>query len=357
MVQILEGAVSPIHRSDSVEAAAQTASAWSKGPMCKSGNPTNSAADPQPSVFLSYSWEDPEHAAWVSTLAKRLSDDGVSVLSDTAVRLGDEFAPFMDNICDADRVLVVCTPSYKIRADERLGGVGYETRLLVARLIKDQKNTTVIPLLRRGSWEESAPRWVGGCRYLDFRRETPSESAYASLLASLRLKSPEIVPDIKVPVPRSLRPAPVQRALFTIFLVFTILTVLVAMADGQIALPIASSADHLKLVEYIVLTVVRLGAACLLLVGAAWLIRLEYRNGAASESMSRRAQTVLGFSVLAGASCFSSMLNLSLSGFDIVPDGAAFTWPERLSYGYLVGGFITLAFSLWKTSADDRRLF
>ena len=312
-------------------------------------------ADPQPSVFLSYSWEDDEHAAWISTLAQRLSDKGISILSDnTAVRPGDEFAPFMEKICDADRVLVVCTPSYKIKADGRIGGVGYETRLLVARLIKDQKNTKAILLLRKGSWEESAPKWVGTARYLDFRA-TPPESAYATLLDRLRSKSADAVPNIDAPKPPSLSPAPRQFALFAGFFGITVLILLDAMMHPQMAFPAASIADQVKLWGYAILTLVRIGAAYLLLRGSRWLIRSEYQNGAAPEAVSTRARAVLGFSVLAATAGVSSLLNLTLSGFNVVPDGAPFMWPELLSYGFLVGGGLTLAWSLWNAGPGGRR--
>ncbi len=118
-------------------------------------------AGPGTRVFVSYSWDGPAHVQWVASLAERLGRDGVAVVWDDAAGAGTGLALFMEQQTRSDRVIVVCTPAYKDKADSRRGGVGYETRLLVARLIRDQKNTNVIPLLRGASWEEAGPRcWV-----------------------------------------------------------------------------------------------------------------------------------------------------------------------------------------------------
>lgn len=51
-----------------------------------------------PKVFISYSWEDEEHNAWVRTLANRLISNGINAIIDQT---------------DSHYVIIVCSPDYK----------------------------------------------------------------------------------------------------------------------------------------------------------------------------------------------------------------------------------------------------
>ena len=78
-------------------------------------------------AFISYVWEDDEHVAWVERLATRLrTKDGIDVTLDRwDAGPGDELPWFMEKTIRESRfVLLVCTPSYKAKFDERRGGVG-----------------------------------------------------------------------------------------------------------------------------------------------------------------------------------------------------------------------------------------
>jgi hypothetical protein len=312
--------------------------------------------DQPPRVFFSYSWDDEGHIRWVSALAQRLETDGIQVMRDDSVRLGGDLALFMESLHRADRVLLICTPSYKTKADERLGGVGYETRLLAARLIKDQKNTFAIPLLRKGSWDESGPWWTGSTRYLDFREETSFESQYMHLLETLQVSSRETVPAMQVPKIRLVRPAPARLTIFLILLVLTVVVPMMApreaplIKDGPGGIEARSQLDRYNKNIYL-----RLELACLLLVGAGLMIRSEYRAGMASESLSGRSEALVGLATLAGTTCFSSLLNNSLLHGKVVAEVPALAWPERLSYVYLAAGFLVLAYNLLGTVSFRRR--
>src|SRR5436190_20835175 len=89
-----------------------------------------------PSAFISYSWDDDAHNDWVRTLAGRLRGDGVDVRLDQWDAVpGDQLTAFMErSVRDNDFILVVCTPRYKNRADERKGGVGYEGDIMTAEV-------------------------------------------------------------------------------------------------------------------------------------------------------------------------------------------------------------------------------
>jgi len=90
-------------------------------------------------VFISYSWDSELHKTWVKTLAKRLRKDGVDVKLDcwSAVP-GSQLPAFMEeSIRDNEFVLIVCTPNYKNKSDNRKGGVGYEGDIMTAEIMAE----------------------------------------------------------------------------------------------------------------------------------------------------------------------------------------------------------------------------
>ena len=89
-----------------------------------------------PKAFISYSWDDDNHKLWVADLATRLREDGVETILDQWHAVpGDQLPQFMETeIRDNDYVLIICTPRYCIKSDERDGGVGYEGDIMTAEV-------------------------------------------------------------------------------------------------------------------------------------------------------------------------------------------------------------------------------
>lgn len=58
--------------------------------------------------------------------------DGIKVLFDKwHLSTGDSLTYLIENwIKTSDFVIIVCTPNYKYKADNRLGGVGYEDSII-----------------------------------------------------------------------------------------------------------------------------------------------------------------------------------------------------------------------------------
>lgn len=85
-------------------------------------------------VFISYAWESEEHREWVKALANRLLSDGIdAVLDQYDLEPGDRLPQFMEqSVRSSDYVLIVCTPTYKQKADERIGGVATRATSSVA---------------------------------------------------------------------------------------------------------------------------------------------------------------------------------------------------------------------------------
>lgn len=150
-----------------------------------------------PTSFISYSWEDDEHKKWVKDLASRLRQDGVDVrLDQWEVIPGDQLPSFMEkSIREIDYVLIICTPKYKRKSDNREGGVGYEGDIITGEVFQKQNHRKFIPILRKGVWNESAPSWISGKYYVDLRNITDIESNYNDLITTI-LNTREVAPPI-----------------------------------------------------------------------------------------------------------------------------------------------------------------
>lgn len=156
-------------------------------------------------VFMSYTQEDNEHANWVEALAARLRRDGIETTLDRwEVGPGDEISKFMEEgVWNHDRILVICTPEYKRKADGRIGGAGYETRQITAEVLNNPKRGKLIPVLRKGAWEDSAPKYLSGINFVNLSSGDTEryEQQYHLLLEDLlgkRKKAPKVgVPTTK----------------------------------------------------------------------------------------------------------------------------------------------------------------
>src|SRR6266545_6910363 len=87
-------------------------------------------------VFISYSWDDDQHKIWVRDFAMRLRQDSIDALLDRwHVVPGEALPEFMErSVRESDYVIVICTPIYKAKSDERRGGVGYEGDIMTGEL-------------------------------------------------------------------------------------------------------------------------------------------------------------------------------------------------------------------------------
>jgi hypothetical protein len=185
------------------------------------GAPRPAPATASPRVFISYSWDSEEHKEWVRELASRLVSSGVQArLDQWFVGPGDSFTRFMEEEVErSDVVLVICTPAYAAKANDRTGGVGFEQQIISARIFGGAPRSKFIPLLRAGSFvgqDPAIPTLFGGIAALDFRRPGDFETRFEELLFAVYGKPRFAPPPLGVPpelTPRSTGAAapPVQR--------------------------------------------------------------------------------------------------------------------------------------------------
>ncbi|MBI3912045.1 MAG: toll/interleukin-1 receptor domain-containing protein [Armatimonadetes bacterium] len=158
-------------------------------------------ASEHPRAFVSYAWEDEEHIEWVRSLASQLRADGVNVTLDQwGTAPGDQLPEFMERaIRENDYVLIICTPAYKQKSDNRAGGVGYEGAIMTAEVNTQRNRRKFIPILRKGDCTQAAPSWLLGCYYVDLRGNPYAEERYRDLLDTLHGQRPQAPPLGPVP--------------------------------------------------------------------------------------------------------------------------------------------------------------
>lgn len=137
--------------------------------------------------FISYSWDSDAHKNWVAELATRLRKDGVDVTLDKWHLVpGDQIPAFMElAVRESDFVIIVCTPRYKARSDNRSGGVGYEGDIMSGEVLTGANHRKFIPVLGQGSWESAAPTWLTGKYYIDLTGKPYAESQYNDLVTTI----------------------------------------------------------------------------------------------------------------------------------------------------------------------------
>jgi len=147
-------------------------------------------------VFISYSWDSPNHQQWVLSLADIINNHGGNSIVDKNLEYGGHLRLFMErHIKAADVVLMVLTPRYKDKAQNLKGGVGFEFNIITKELFKViEKNEKYIGVLRDGDHESSVPDFIEDFKYVDLQEGPDFEVNLSRLLEQILnvpLKRPE----------------------------------------------------------------------------------------------------------------------------------------------------------------------
>jgi len=139
-----------------------------------------------PTVFISYSWDSPEHRAWVGQFATDLRSRGIDVwLDQWELQLGDDVTEFMErSVAHADYVLLICTENFGLKANERRGGVGYEQTIVTGEVLHSQPTRgRFICVLRRGKPSSAIPTYLQTRLWVDLR----DDDAYTKGLEQIEI--------------------------------------------------------------------------------------------------------------------------------------------------------------------------
>jgi len=142
----------------------------------------------KPCVFISYSWTPVENQKYVFELVSSLNSDGIKVIYDKKdLRLGQDKDYFMERALtnnEIDYVLVICNKDYKEKADNRHGGVGYESEIIISQLSSKPLQTRIIPVVieTNDRGEAYLPTFLKARLFVDLTRE----NGYQDLVTHIR---------------------------------------------------------------------------------------------------------------------------------------------------------------------------
>jgi hypothetical protein len=143
-------------------------------------------SDKPPTVFISYSHDSPDHKRWVLDFASELLNDGVDVILDAwDLRLGDDIPKFMERLKEADRVLMICTEKYVAKANDGVGGVGYEAMIVTAEIVRDLGTAKFIPIIRQNTDKVTVPTSVSTRLHVNLSEGADRESQMKGLMRDL----------------------------------------------------------------------------------------------------------------------------------------------------------------------------
>ncbi len=153
---------------------------------------------PTPECFISYAWGDKQQEHWVErTLALDLQKAGLKVVLDLweSTRIGGSVPRFIERIEKCDRVVVVGTPLYRKKYENKDTTTGYvvaaEVDLISNRLLgTEAEKETVLPAVLAGDKKISLPPLLHSRVYADFR----DASAYFRTAFDLILSLYQIPP-------------------------------------------------------------------------------------------------------------------------------------------------------------------
>jgi len=161
-----------------------------------------------PTVFVSYSWDSEEHKLWVLKLSADLIRSGVKVLIDEwdLIKYQNDLHLFMESgIRDSDFVLIVCTPNYAQRANDRKGGVGVENTIITGEYHDKKTGVKYLPIVRdyRVKITESMPTYLKTKSAIDFKQNEKYDQKIEELIRRIlnipRYQKPKLgkVPELR----------------------------------------------------------------------------------------------------------------------------------------------------------------
>jgi len=145
-------------------------------------------------VFISYSWEDEEHMKWVYNFAKELIDNEIDVILDqlsTSFILDspqNEVNEWMTQcVNNCDKVIAILSPQYKYKAENNIGGVGFEySRLLNEFGVISDKINRYIGVIRKGATEISVPKYLEKQPIFQFYGTGNINESFSSLVSEIK---------------------------------------------------------------------------------------------------------------------------------------------------------------------------
>jgi len=155
-----------------------------------------------PRVFISYAWGSQEFQDKVLAFATELMSDGVDVIFDKwELKEGNDTYAFMErSVTDKsiDNVLILLSPEYEKKANDRSGGVGTETQIISPEVYNKTNQNKFLPIVfARGENDEvPKPTYLKTLLYFDLSNAEIYDKEYRRLVKRLNgielVKKPEL---------------------------------------------------------------------------------------------------------------------------------------------------------------------
>ncbi len=121
-------------------------------------------------------------------LGKSLRENGVDAYLDQWDLIpGQDSTYFMESqIRDSDFVVLICTPLYAEKSNIPRGGVGYEKNIISAEMLQaSDLRPKFIPILKKGTFDNALPTYLGSKYAIDFREPKKQKTAFDELLRAI----------------------------------------------------------------------------------------------------------------------------------------------------------------------------
>lgn len=141
-----------------------------------------------PKVFVSYSWTNPDHEAWVLQLSTELRESGVDVILDKwDLKEGHDAHAFMEKMVtdpDIKKVILVCDRAYADKANGRSGGVGTEAQIISGEIYEKQAQDKFVAIVTERDEEGKAyvPAYYRSRIHIDLSDPSTYAESFEQLL-------------------------------------------------------------------------------------------------------------------------------------------------------------------------------
>ena len=139
-------------------------------------------------IFVSYSWDSKEHQQWVLDLVKNLRQEGLDANYDqgiTATSTVNLNQMMVEHMRDDDYILIVLTEKHTAKANDFVGGVGFET-ILSLPIIQQHLDKLIILIRQPNVLQKTIPFHLQGVNYIDLSDNSNFEEKFEELIYRLQ---------------------------------------------------------------------------------------------------------------------------------------------------------------------------
>lgn len=137
-----------------------------------------------PTVFVSYSWDNKNHQQWVLNLTNKLRRKGVDATIDvfeTQTKTVNLNLMMVSKIKNSDYIVIILTENYAQKADESQGGVGFET-ILTMPYLRGNLSKLILVMRHQGDYTKVFPFHYKDIYAIDMSRDEEYEEKFDELV-------------------------------------------------------------------------------------------------------------------------------------------------------------------------------